>query len=179
VDDSFSVGQNFLTSFSLLFRMSFTEKDNLNTNIRSISDIDWFFDFQNPKSRSRIIWFLVFGLLNFTMSIIALWFYQVPLSKWFFGIASFGFASGATWQFYKRGSYFRFFIYGLCFVGLFGSYFVFEGHPYYLIPMGITLIFLTNFISIDLSRQRGLNPFIRSNKMKNFQRFGSDNYEDM
>ncbi len=40
-------------------------------------------------------------------------------------------------------------------------------------------IFLINYITIEFSQERFMNPMIRKNKMMNFQKFGQDNWEDM
>ncbi|WP_457557180.1 hypothetical protein [Candidatus Harpocratesius sp.] len=80
----------------------------------------------------------------------------------------------------KKQSYYQFSIYIIRIISVCIEYFGIRQSILYIIPILATVIFLMNYLSIDISLQLRMNPLVRKNKMINFVKLsGSDNFEDM
>ncbi|MHA1519869.1 MAG: hypothetical protein ACTSRK_06760 [Promethearchaeota archaeon] len=157
--------------------MSLPNKDNL-TNATSTSQIDWYFDLDNPEAIKRHWLFFGLGTINAVIILIVL-ILNVDgygLILWI-GIML-ALILIATYMVLRKYSYYRFIIYLFGFGGILSCLFYVGTYLVVLIPIIISGIFLINFASIELSLQRHLNWFVRGNKMRNFRRFGSDNFEE-
>ena len=157
--------------------MSIANKDNL-TNATSTSQIDWYFDLQNPDAKKRHIMFFSVGILNILLILFA-FILNIDGYTLFLWIGLIVVLILITiYMVGRKYSYYRFIIYLFAFGGLISCVLLWERYYVLIIPTIVTGIFLINFSSIELSLQRHLNWFVRGNKMKNFRRFGSDDFEE-
>lgn len=157
-----------------------SSKDNL-TNARSTHDIDAFFDFSKPKTKLTHIWLVSLGILNTVVSYYIFWMYaSITSNATIFSILLGVLVIFAGLLFMKRQPYYRFVVYLIGFIGIVACAFSIQYSGFYWILLILTALSLLNFMSIDLSLQRGMTPWVRKNKMTNFSQLGgSDNYEDM
>lgn len=165
------------------------QKDNI-TNVTKQAQIDFYFDFSNPKWKKRHFLFLILEILNFPIIIST--FILSPLSNtlkitWVSVFAVILITSIFLFG-YKRESY-RFLSYLLDIVGMVSVYFLFyyieipieSNFPWQLVMIAlilVDLIFLLNYISIEYAKERFMSPMVRKNKLRNFYKFGSDKWED-
>ena len=157
--------------------MSLPSKDNL-TNATSTDEIDWYFSLTNPSAKKRHIIFFSIGSINALMILIFIFQRAVGLALFLWIGIILIFILATIYMVWRKNSYYRFIIYLLTFGGLYCSGFLFSSFPLGLIVIIASVLFLINFISIDLSLQRHLNWFVRRNKMNNNKRFGYDNIEE-
>ncbi|MHA1612721.1 MAG: hypothetical protein ACTSYU_11755 [Promethearchaeota archaeon] len=156
--------------------MSTPNKDNL-TNATSTSQIDWYFDLQNPTAKKRHIMFFSVSVLNVFQILFAIILNTdgYTLILWIGLIVVLILMT--FYMMWRKYSYYRFIIYLFAFGGIFTSVFLTGRYPLLYIAIIVTSIFLIHFVSIEVSLQRHLNYFARGARMKNFNRFGRDNFE--
>ena len=163
------------------------QKDNI-TNVTKQAQIDFYFDFSNPKWKKRHLIFLIIEFFNFPIIIST--FILSPLTNtlkitWV-SVFSLIYITSIILFSCKKTSY-RFLSYLIDILGMVTIYFLF----YYIdIQYNIfwqwvmiafilvDIIFLLNYISIEYAKERFMSPMVRRNKMRNFFKFGHDNYED-
>ncbi|MHA1673524.1 MAG: hypothetical protein ACTSYI_07840 [Promethearchaeota archaeon] len=157
--------------------MSLPNKDNL-TNATSTSQIDWYFDLQNPAAKKRHIVFFSVEIFNVIILLLSffLYFENIILILWIGIIVVLILIT--ILLIWRKHSYYRLIIYLLAFGGSINCLLLWHRYIVLIIPAIVTSIFLIHFVSIEVSLQRHMNYFVRVAKMKNFTRFGRDNFEE-
>ena len=166
------------------------QKDNI-TNITKQSQIENYFDFSNPNWKKRHSLLLTFEIINFLVLIITLILFPL-INIWKYTLISVftgTFLISIILFRYKKSSY-RYLSYILDVLGMLFVLFIpnYGNIPdnimeivfYGWIILGIgDLIFLLKYLTIEYSRERFMGPMIRKNKIRNFYKFGQDNWENM
>ena len=166
------------------------QKDNI-TNITKQSQIENYFDFSNPNWKKRHSLLLTIEIINFLVLIITLILF--PLTNiWKYTLISVftGTFLISIILFRNKKSSYRYLSYILDVLGMLFVLFIpnYGNIPdnimeivfYGWIVLGIIdLIFLLKNLTIEYSRERFMSPMIRKNKIRNFYKFGQDNWENM
>ncbi len=173
------------------------QKDNL-TNITKQSQIESYFSFLNPKSKKRNILILIFGIINFPFILYGIIIFPSKLfiisTVWkiiLVGVFTAIFILNIILFLQKKPS-FRFLSYTLVVLSMVCLVIPIpindEGYSILFSSLGLFIlwgfvilvdfIFTINYLTIEYSKERFMNPMIRKNKWRNFSRLGYDDWED-
>ena len=157
--------------------MSLPNKDNI-TTATSTNQIDWYFSLDNPAAKKRHFLFYGFGITNMVFILIYIFLFAAGSTLFVWIGIVLGFSLLTVYLVYRKNSYYRFVIYLVIFGGLYCSLIFYSMYLAFLIVVIASVIFLINFVTIELSLQRHLNWFVRRNRLRNATRFGHNKLDD-
>ena len=133
--------------------MSLPSKDNL-TNASSTNQIDWYFELKNPEAKKRHLIFFGFGIMNILFILIYIFEFAAGLA-FFVWVGIIAALIGVSiYLVLRKNSYYRFLIYLSVFGGLYCNAMFFIMYPGLLLTIIASVIFLVNYVSIELSLYR-------------------------